>query len=71
MKRILALVLCLAAVWLLYGLAVEHFIAWYGAVEMTADIGPWGWGTTAAQLVVCVGALVLAGRIVRAPSKAP
>jgi|LakMenEpi03Aug12_release.lakeMendotaPanAssembly.Ray.scaffolds.fasta_scaffold1936991_2 hypothetical protein len=68
MKRALALLLCLASAWLIYGIAMELFIAWYSGTE--ADLGLLAWITLAAQAVVNLVAAMLAWRIFRGPRRA-
>lgn len=67
MKRILALLLCLASVWLLYGIAIEFFIAWYSGSEV--KLGPLAQVTVAVQVLVDLAACVLSWRIFRAPRR--
>lgn len=63
MKRLLALLICVAAVWLLYSIGTEFFIAWYSGSELELDLR--GQIQLALQLLVDVAALVLAWRVVR------
>jgi hypothetical protein len=64
LRTIAAITVCLSSAWLLYGIAVELFIAWYSGAE--ADLGSMAWTTITAQVVVNLAAIVLALRVVRA-----
>lgn len=65
MKRLLAFLICLAAVWLLCCIGMEFFIAWHRdaetelALRMQIDL--------ALQVLVDVAALALGWRVVRGP----
>jgi len=69
MKRTAALLLCLAAAWMLYGLAMELFLAYYNGVEDQLDVMAWARFTT--QAIVDLAALVLFGRLALRPASQP
>lgn len=57
MRRVLALMLCLASAWLLYGLAIELFIHWYSGSEHEPPL--LYWVDCGLQVAVNVVAMVL------------
>lgn len=65
MKRTAALLLCLASAWLLYGLAMELFLAYYNGVEDQLDA--MAWARFATQAIVDLAALVLFGHLALPP----
>lgn len=65
MNRFLGLLLCLASLWLLYGLGMELFIAWYSGSEPELDL--LAWIHVALQAVVNLAAAVLGWRLARGP----
>lgn len=65
MKRLLAVLICLAAVWLLYGIGMEFFLPYYSGTETELDLHMQV--HLALQVLVDLAALVLAWRIVGGP----
>ncbi len=63
MKRPLALLVCIASAWLIYGAGMELFIAWYSGTEINA--GLMLWINLGVQGIVNLAAFALAWRIVR------
>lgn len=68
-RRTAAVAVCLAALWLLYGICAELFIAWYSGVEY--EVGAFAWVAVLVQAGVNVFAICLAWRIVRGRSPTP
>lgn len=68
MKKLLGLLLCLASLWLAYGLCMEVFIAWYSGSEDQLDLRDWV--HLALQVLVDLAAACFGWRLLRAkPSR--
>lgn len=69
MKRVAALLLCLASAWMLLGLAAELFVAWYSGVD---EVDAMAWARFTTQAIVDLAALVLFAKLAwRRPSPRP
>lgn len=66
LRRIAALAICLASLWVLYELAMELFIAWYSGSDLALGAGLWA--VIVAQVGVDLAAMFLAWRVVRGRS---